>query len=477
MQDKNKKLVPLIACRSFILVIATKQKPCICPIVIYFPKPKISKISNVELDFDSSEEGEREEGVRAKYSNTDVELPDIIDIEGKTHFHLINHISIMCHFKYLPQIKGFSLSLNKMDKKKRLRSKKQRNKERNKTGKKRPKDFVKNPMFTKDDNCEIFKALESKAHEAINGKKIFTIIGGYDILRQSLVGRGWIEKLLDIEVNRCVVNEKLISQAGEDYDAKRMVLSHLVKSSPTYFIWQPKHFDGIPYNVNYPFRNRINRMRTFDFTVKEGLHNLAENIQWHIIEDLTELNYPRSYLLMDHYQREHFLNEFRRSLISCFLNYCNDYFDIIFSKNGPVSSELIFNSLHRMEQYIKIKQDFYIDSDKMSHNMTFAELTKDIHYVVHLDKKIRYPEYYDNVAMDKLKATIEATALEITANWPDSKYDGHNNIWILKPINRSRGIGVVLMRDVEKMFDHVIRHNENKYIVQKYVGKKSKKKY
>lgn len=44
-----------------------------------------------------------------------------------------------------------------------------------------------------------------------------------------------------------------------------------------------------------------------------------------------------------------------------------------------------------------------------------------------------------------------------------------NNYRILKPINKSRGYGVVLMKHVNEIFDHVHRHQENKYIVQKYI--------
>lgn len=357
-----------------------------------------------------------------------------------------------------------------MERKRLFRSKKQRSKE-HKEGKKPQIDFIKNPVFTDDKNCEIFKELETRAREAVNNKKIFTIIGGYDIIRQSLIERGWIEKLLDIEANKCTVNEKLISETVCDYDARRIVLSHLVKSSPTYFIWQPKHFDGISFKGSNPYRNRINRMRTFDYTVKEGLHNITENIQWHIIEDLTELNYPRSYLLMDPYQREYFQQEFRRSLIASFILFVNDNFDSVFSETAPIASEVIFISLSRMEKYIKIKQDLYIGFDKLPHSVTFTELMKDVHQVIYQEKKIKFPEFYDEVSMVKLKTNIQLMATDINIYWPESKYDGYYNIWILKPINRSRGFGVLLFKEIEKLFEHVLKHTENKYIVQKYVGK------
>jgi hypothetical protein len=42
---------------------------------------------------------------------------------------------------------------------------------------------------------------------------------------------------------------------------------------------------------------------------------------------------------------------------------------------------------------------------------------------------------------------------------------------IVKPINKSRGFGVVLMNNIERIFEHVACHHENKYLVQKYIEK------
>lgn len=360
--------------------------------------------------------------------------------------------------------------------KKSHRSSKRRSKSAPRPASKSRGDFIKNPIFNDDDNLEIFKVLEAKAHLAINNKRVFMVIGNFDVIRQSLIGRGWIEKLPNTEANKIVINEEVISETVGCYDTTRMVLSQLVKSSPTYFIWQPKHYDGFLINVHHPFRNRVNRMRFFDFTLKEGLHNLAENIQWHIIEGLTELTYPRSFLLMDLYQRDYFLQEFRRTLITSFISHIHDKFDSVFSHDGTVSIDIVFNCLHRLEQYVKIKQHYCIDMDKINNNIAYNEVLKQIEFVLHEEKKIKIPDPKDGISMQKLKENVKIATAEIHVYWPDSIYDGHFNLWILKPINRSRGFGVVVMRDVEKIFDHVVRHNENKYIIQKYIGEKIDKK-
>lgn len=334
-------------------------------------------------------------------------------------------------------------------------------------------DFIKNPSFIDDANCVIFKELEARAYQAINDKKIFTVLGGFEVIRESLLSRGWIEKILDIQSNKYSVDEKIISDTVSCSNATRIVLSQLAKHSPVYFIWQPKYFDGISININYPFRNRINRLRTSDFTLKEGLHNLVENIQWHIIEDVSELNYPRSYLLMDPYQRDTFIQEFQKTMITSFLFFLNDTedFDRLFSEKAVVSIDLIYNCIRRVEHYIKVKQHLCIDFEKNINNLVFKDLAKQIDLVVNQRQKIRYPEYIHNFSMEKLKTTIRICVAEIHVNWPESKYDGYKNIWILKPINKSRGYGVILMKDIEAICDHVNMHTENKYIIQKYCGK------
>lgn len=311
------------------------------------------------------------------------------------------------------------------------------------------------------------------AHQAINSKRVFTIVGGFEVIRQSLIARGWIEKILDIHVSKSVVNEKMISDTAGCFDTTRIVLSHLVRQSPVYFIWQPKYFDGIPININNPLRNRVNRLRTSDFTLKEGLHNLAENIQWHIIEDVSELNYPRTFLLMDLYQREYFVHEFRRTLITSFLFFLNDHHNLgsLFAEDASIPIDLIYNCVQKVEFNIKVKQHLCIDLEKTTSSTAFNEMARQIDLVINQRRKIRYPEYINSFSIDKLKANIKIAVAEIHVYWPESKYDGHRNIWILKPINKSRGYGVILMKDIEKIYDHVIRHTENKYIVQKYCGK------
>lgn len=59
--------------------------------------------------------------------------------------------------------------------------------------------------------------------------------------------------------------------------------------------------------------------------------------------------------------------------------------------------------------------------------------------------------------------------------WPQIDMDGVMNMWILKPGNKSRGRGIVLMNKLE---DVVAKVNptgkpDTRYVVQKYIGNKN----
>ena len=100
---------------------------------------------------------------------------------------------------------------------------------------------------------------------------------------------------------------------------------------------------------------------------------------------------------------------------------------------------------------------------------TTNELLKNIHLIMMQKKKMKLSSL-SFLGVEKLKAHVKVAIAEININWHQSRYDGHRNLWIIKPVNKARGYGVVLMKEADKVLDHVFRHSENKYIAQKYIG-------
>lgn len=57
--------------------------------------------------------------------------------------------------------------------------------------------------------------------------------------------------------------------------------------------------------------------------------------------------------------------------------------------------------------------------------------------------------------------------------WQQLDMDGISNTWILKPGNKSRGRGIVLINKIEDVIARVQPANKSdtRYVVQKYIGK------
>lgn len=57
--------------------------------------------------------------------------------------------------------------------------------------------------------------------------------------------------------------------------------------------------------------------------------------------------------------------------------------------------------------------------------------------------------------------------------WPQLDMDGTMNVWILKPGNKSRGRGIMLMNRLEDVVAKINPANkaDTRWVVQKYIGK------
>lgn len=56
--------------------------------------------------------------------------------------------------------------------------------------------------------------------------------------------------------------------------------------------------------------------------------------------------------------------------------------------------------------------------------------------------------------------------------WPQFGLDGLLNIWIIKPGNKCRGRGIMLMNNIKQIISIVNPPiSKSRYVVQKYIGK------
>ena len=307
------------------------------------------------------------------------------------------------------------------------------------------------------------KDLEEKVKKAKIEKKIFIVLEGYEPLRQSFLARGWIEKVPDDKIS-------LIPSTSEKF-----VIALLLKNFPFFFVWQPRSRPVKNlHNVN-PCINSIIRLRNFDFTAKDGLHNIALNYRWHHIDGVTELNYQRSHVLVDRTTRDEFTEDYRRTALTSFillLDSPEQNFELFFSSDDlAISTECITFAIQKLELHIKTEQHEDIDTSQVfdvcvKYPTNHKEHLVQIRHITNGTKKFKFESF---ALIGAWKQMVHNCAETIRNQWPHLKYDGFRNVWILKPIGSSSGFGVRVMNNEEAILSaaHV---SQPKCIVQKYVG-------
>lgn len=307
-----------------------------------------------------------------------------------------------------------------------------------------------------------FKELQEKAQKAKEEKKIFTIFG-HETIRKSLLIRGWIEKFTDKQI--------LYVKPGTE----RFLLHHMVKAAATYFIWKPKYLE-IPNVFNpCPCMNSIHRERILDFTTKDGLINCCNNIHWHTTDGVSNVNYQRSHYLIDKCNKDEFSDDFKQTFVTGFLAFLNDHkdFNSLFTMSGELSIDCLQFALLKIELAIKKKQHDDIDTSRLfdicvKNPKNQKEMFHQMQLIINGAKKFNYE---GNFSIETMKSKVKHLVVDIIEQWPNSIYDGHNNIWILKPVGYSCGSGIILMNNEEKILNHIQNLAASKFVVQKYIEK------
>jgi tubulin monoglycylase TTLL3/8 len=76
-----------------------------------------------------------------------------------------------------------------------------------------------------------------------------------------------------------------------------------------------------------------------------------------------------------------------------------------------------------------------------------------------------------DVLVDVAKRALD----KIKVLWPQYGLDGVLNIWIIKPGNKCRGRGIMLMNNIKQIISIVnppLSATKSRYVVQKYIGNK-----
>ncbi|XP_037960571.1 tubulin glycylase 3B-like [Teleopsis dalmanni] len=314
----------------------------------------------------------------------------------------------------------------------------------------------------------------TKAHEK---GQIFFIHGHFTALRKEFHRRGWLEKLPEHRFSSLqdLPDAVLLYNARKGNNYEIVMISRVLAKYPPVFIWQPKFITDITIksigdvvNGSYPHRNRVYRGYDTDFTSKVGLIGCTK-------EDTCDNDrYPRVYRICDSQrEQELFVKDFRRTQCRSLLRYLCKHFTnsqkVIDEKVGTIPASVAYFALE------VFKEEYFTGTNNVNEKKgsIFEKKTNDqwndfilsSNNVIHSKCKLKMNLPMLNDVVNIVKPCLRS----LEENTRNIKWEGHKNIWLLKPGFRCRGMGILLTRDVEYVLRVVNARNSQSYIVQKYI--------
>ncbi|XP_022907043.2 tubulin glycylase 3A-like isoform X1 [Onthophagus taurus] len=336
-------------------------------------------------------------------------------------------------------------------------------------------------------SSERLAQLKKLVDEAVNDHRIFTIKGGWQILRGALHRRGWIEKYetapkkpgiqpqLPQNLDDLCVNlpsrQAWESQKVHMEKCERTVMSRLLQVHDCDLYWNMRK-DQSDWQHRCNHNKLMNRFGRSLFTSKEGLTLLLQQLYWHIEPGVAQVNYPRCYVLgfPDHFHN--FVDDFRLTacmgLLKWFVHKADteDEYSIK-SPEGKVPISCVNFAMSRVDEFVATKKHLDIDRDfPKVWDHEWEQFLTNFHRTVNQGELFLESKEW---SLHILHAAAKVSLQEVARYWPQFNLDGMKNIWIMKPGNKCRGRGIHLVRNVQDVSKAV--NLKLKYVVQKYIEK------
>ncbi|XP_072239146.1 tubulin monoglycylase TTLL3 [Leuresthes tenuis] len=348
----------------------------------------------------------------------------------------------------------------------------------------------------KPDRLRTAKAVVEKA---VKLRKVFSVQGPYPVIRAALLARGWVERRLPSPVQRgphchsdeeeygSYGNAKRVDEGEKDENSDDMyyLMSRLVRNETTYFYWTTRR-DWIDCHFlqNDQMTNHFANAGTF--TTKVGLCMNLRNLQWFDTAD-PDTFFPRCYRLGAEDDKQAFIEDFRRTACTCLLQHVVETSrreeskgeEQITKNSGSeelndmehqlVGPEMIDTALRVCQEFLSVLNHSDIDvtaeTPPSVEEQQWDTFLLDYYMVVHKGAVIRG----SSVFVERCEAML-ARLQEVC---PQLSTDGLNNIWIIKPGAKSRGIGIMCMNRLDEILSLVDTDRalmkERKWVVQKYL--------
>ncbi|ALC38434.1 TTLL3A [Drosophila busckii] len=330
--------------------------------------------------------------------------------------------------------------------------------------------------------------LRKKAQEAAKQNKIFTIRGCFNSVRNALLARGWVEKL---DVQRKVLpmgqmtyedlTQRLPKRkAGETrrqyvLKCERNIMSRFLEHMPVDFLWtnRKEKCDYIDQAKNPGMT--INKFHRAPLTSKEGLCSQLRDFHWFFEEGMAEMYFPRCYNVWSPEELGEFVDNFKLTACVAYLRamlgkYHKQGSDAVFSPSGKIPYSSIDFAYKRLVDYIDSCQHNDIDFEdppKIWEHDWDAFLYQH-QQLVNEDGRIQHD---GQRGLEHMIKTCLSLVDKMKIHWPQYSLDGYQNLWIVKPANKCRGRGILLMDNLKKILGVVNPSiaSKSRYVVQKYI--------
>lgn len=312
--------------------------------------------------------------------------------------------------------------------------------------------------------------LKEKALRATKNRKIFTVQGkNASAVRKALLDRGWVEKRAADKSNLEDREECLKMSSIERQEM--LILSSLVEEFTPNLVWGEKNFK-ITQDCETPIRNALKIDKLW--STKARLCTSLKNTTWYYIENVAEVDAPRTYTNTNNDELTEFINDYYltacTSLIKWILANVQKK-EVIFKDTGTISINVFVFAINRCKDYLFNKENFDIDNKKR------GQVTSE-DWNVFLTKYQSLVSCNDLFQVDKnrnlpmLIAYAKYLLEKILKFRPQLRCEGCSNIWIIKPSECFNGRGIIVSSELHRILDMVSNAGET-YVVQKYVGKRN----
>ncbi|KAM3962803.1 tubulin glycylase 3A [Aphomia sociella] len=313
--------------------------------------------------------------------------------------------------------------------------------------------------------------LKTLAANAVRENKLFSIYGSCNAVRDALLERGWVEKIPPNKMNLSKIRNGTFSNQPEIHgELERLLLSNLVEKHNPNFIWRTKDRPNDTIIDMTKENNTIVNKLKIDaiWTSKQGLCSSMKRNYWFYIEDVAEVNGPRTYTY-DVSETEGFMKDYKITACTSLLKWVLSMVANerqVFTRLGKISMNVIVFALNRCKEYLLKKQHKDIDCSLSSVSIGQWNAFLRKYY-----KIIAKDDVFQEDTENKLPLYLGYAKFllkEIHRYRPQLSCEGCHNIWIIKPAHCSRGRGIRMASKLG-VITNILNKANAKHVIQKYI--------